>query len=117
MTTKEQIRAEIERRITDNTFGAKMELIDLLSFIDTLPEEKPSEDLEKAAEEYGSDGTGFIDMTAFRAFKSGAQLQKEQMMKEAVEAEMQPFGMYNTIIFGRLCANREKVRIIFVEED
>ena len=38
MNTIETIRAEIERRITENTFGAKMELIDLLSFLDTLEE-------------------------------------------------------------------------------
>ena len=43
-TIIEKIRAEIERRITDNTFGGKMELIDLLSFLDTLQEksEKPT---------------------------------------------------------------------------
>lgn len=39
MNTIETIRAEIERRITENTFGAKMELIDLLSFLDTLESE------------------------------------------------------------------------------
>ena len=35
------IRNEIERRITDNTFGAKLELIDILAWLDTLESEKP----------------------------------------------------------------------------
>ncbi len=43
-------------------------------------------DLEKAADEYGSDGTGFIDMTAFRAFKAGAKWQKEQFEKNRLAA-------------------------------
>ena len=33
------IRKEIERRITDNTFGAKLELIDILAWLDTLESE------------------------------------------------------------------------------
>ncbi|MBO7684800.1 MAG: hypothetical protein J6Y20_04535 [Lachnospiraceae bacterium] len=36
----EQIRAEIERRISKNTFGAKLELIDILAWLDTLPSEE-----------------------------------------------------------------------------
>lgn len=36
---KELIRREIERRITDNTFGAKLELFDILAWLDTLPDE------------------------------------------------------------------------------
>ena len=49
MTIIEQIKAEIERRITDNTFGAKLELIDILAWLDTLESEKPTkhEELEK----------------------------------------------------------------------
>lgn len=43
MNTIDKIRAEIERRITDNTFGAKLELIDILAWLDTL-EEPVSED-------------------------------------------------------------------------
>lgn len=41
MTIIEKIKAEIERRITDNTFGAKLELIDILAWLDTLESEKP----------------------------------------------------------------------------
>ena len=43
MTQIEQIRQEIERRITDNTFGAKLELIDILVWLDTLQEQDMGE--------------------------------------------------------------------------
>lgn len=50
----EQIRAEIERRFWD--FGTPLhddevtkKVDEILSFIDTIPEEEPSEDLEKVA--------------------------------------------------------------------
>jgi len=42
------IRQEIERRITDNTFGAKLELIDILAYLDTLSVDAP-EGLDEAA--------------------------------------------------------------------
>lgn len=42
----ERIKQEIEQRISDNTFGAKLELIDLLSFIESLEKEQDV-DLEK----------------------------------------------------------------------
>ncbi len=52
MTIIEQIKAEIERRITDNTFGAKLELIDILTWLDTLESEKPmNQGLDKEIEE------------------------------------------------------------------
>lgn len=44
MTIIEQIKAEIERRITDNTFGAKLELIDILAWLDTLESEHLADD-------------------------------------------------------------------------
>lgn len=63
MTTKELIRAEIERRMTDNTFGAKLELMDILSFLDTLEEPscpKESDDLKKEVQHYYSDNFDYI---------------------------------------------------------
>lgn len=59
MTIIEQIKAEIERRITDNTFGAKLELIDILAWLSTLESEKPMnlEGLEKEIEEYFPEST------------------------------------------------------------
>lgn len=54
MTNIEKIRQEIERRKKENmydelpiTIGRYYEDRDLLAFIDSLPEEKPSEDLEE----------------------------------------------------------------------
>lgn len=38
------LRKEIKRRITDNTFGAKLELIDILAWLDTLESEKPMQE-------------------------------------------------------------------------
>lgn len=35
------LKAEVERRITDNTFGAKLELIDILAWLDSLQQEQP----------------------------------------------------------------------------
>jgi len=35
------IRQEIERRITDNTFGAKLELIDILAYLESLSVDAP----------------------------------------------------------------------------
>ena len=67
MSNIEKIRQEIERRRHD--YGKRMlqpdgmvarakfdELTGLLAFIDSLPEEKPSEDLKEAAEEYAYRG-------------------------------------------------------------
>ena len=34
------LRKELERRITDNTFGAKLELIDILAWLDSLQQEQ-----------------------------------------------------------------------------
>lgn len=51
----------------------------LISFIDTL-QEQPVEGLGEAAGEYASDSTGFIDMTAYNAFKSGAEWMKDKIV-------------------------------------
>ncbi len=40
------LRKELERRITDNTFGAKLELIDILAWLDSLQQEQPEVDLD-----------------------------------------------------------------------
>ena len=82
MTTIDMIRAEIERQSKsienatgDFAEGRRFEQRIILSFLDTL-EEPVSDDLEEAADEYsGYPNTGFIDMTAYRAFKAGAEWQ------------------------------------------
>jgi len=111
----EKIRKEIERQLERATTeqekypdmpkyrwylreGKKELCSDLLDYMydalhikepttDSLQEETPT-DLEEAADKYASDSTGFIDMTAYRAFIAGAEWQKEQMMKEAVEGKV-----------------------------
>ena len=52
MTQLEQIKSEIERRITDNTFGAKLELIDLLSFIESLEKDTKESDVSLDTAQY-----------------------------------------------------------------
>lgn len=47
---KDALVAEIKRRIVDNTFGAKLELMDILAWLDSLPDEPASEDLEEEFE-------------------------------------------------------------------
>lgn len=83
-------------------------------------DEKPSEDLEEAAEEY-ADGE-MMSGLAERAFVDGAKWQKEQMMKEAVEGEI---GYWNqTGLSIRLDQSLEKlgygedteVKIIIVKQ-
>lgn len=61
----------------DNTYNH------LLAFIDSLPEEKPSEDLEEAAQEYA---IPFNDTTygceySYKGFIAGAKWQAKQLLK------------------------------------
>ena len=90
----DKLRAEIERRITDNTFGAKLELIDILAWLDSLQQEQqeePDKSLEEAAEksaaQYYKDA-GYspfpnVETAAHEAgFIAGAKWLKEQMMDE-----------------------------------
>ncbi len=103
MSNIEKIKAEIERQRRfieglfiegDNSFydGQDDAYNHLLAFIDSLPEEKPSEDLEEAADKYSNENeymdVGFcvepiyIGHKTEKAFIAGAEWQKEQMMKE-----------------------------------
>ena len=77
----------------------------LIEVIDSLPEDEPSKEVEEAAEEY-ADKHGFrvpydgsnnyyddVDVKASKeGFIAGAEWQKEQMMKEAVEAKVWESG-------------------------
>lgn len=104
MTNIDKIRQEIERQRSfieglftegDNSFydGQDDAYNHLLAFIDSLPEEKPSEDLEEAAKEYAYQGIPEemksqlkpIGDEIIKNFKAGAEWQKEQTMKEAVD--------------------------------
>ena len=106
MTNIEKIRQEIERLKTtnpseynyNNAEGYIWAMNDLLAFLDSLPEEKPSEDLEEAAEEY-ADKHGFrvpydgsnnyyddVDVKASKeGFLAGVEWQKNHSFKPTQE--------------------------------
>jgi type I restriction-modification system DNA methylase subunit len=120
------IRNEIERRITDNTFGAKLELIDILAWLDTLESEKPmnqnedlNEEIKKFIDEYGYERGADKLLIAIVA-RNFVEWQKEQMMEDAVE------GKIIFLLNGDVAVNigdtdeyklGQKVRIIIVKED
>ena len=103
MTTKELIRREIERRKVDAldkgfTF-VPTALQDLLSFLDTLPDEPVTdchdltEAAEKSARQYYVDGgyspfPNIETASHIAGFKAGAEWQKRKMMEGAVEGEV-----------------------------
>ena len=96
---KETIRQEIERRIKLYSITNEEEqwivntYWSVLSFIDSLPEEKPSDDLEEAAEEYADkhgfrvpyDGSNnYYDDVDVKASKEGFIAGAEWMAKQGV---------------------------------
>ena len=96
MTDREKILAEIESELRSfnkaNSFdeGRWHELNHLKLFINTLPEEHVSEDLEEAAKNhayscYTSKSTGERIAACIYDFKAGAKWQKEQMLKGTKE--------------------------------
>ena len=61
------------------TVIGRMEVLEgIKNFINSLQQEQPSENLEEAADKYAGDSTGFIDMTAYNAFKAGAEWQRHK---------------------------------------
>ena len=102
MTDKEKILAEIKRRMNNRAKtlidGSYWDYKGLIDFIDSLKEKPLSEDLEQAAYKYGEeldqivgsydDDDSSVGDYAQEAFKAGARWQKEQMMKDAVECEV-----------------------------
>ena len=95
MTDKELIKQEIERRIAfqkeciKNSYrltGRPEEQIILeykqfLSYVDSLPEEPVSEDLEDAAVKYSvTDINGYDKEALYTGFKEGANWQKSRLL-------------------------------------
>lgn len=75
--------------------GCRMMALDTIDFIKQLQQEQPSEDLENAAEEYATTHLRNNEFpTADNAFIAGAEWQKEQMLKEAVEGEVYLYSSY-----------------------
>ena len=118
MTDKELldvVRAEILRLVEVRSYSKEM-ANDLLTFIDSLPNEPVSDDLEEAAVEYvnhtpcfdvaqeleeGNDPTEIDCFTiddAIGFFKAGAQWKEKQMMSKAVDAELYSDGMLTPLI-------------------
>jgi hypothetical protein len=125
MTTKQQILAEIERRIhniescpfiigefgqQEREIGEVMAYKYLLSFLDTLPDDELiSNDLKEAAEEYrqgevdsgcdyidDSDGDSLYHSACLTdAFIAGAEWDRGQMMKEAKDGYVSGIIIHN----------------------
>ena len=146
----EKILSEIERRkkslragiCNDQAFTRKQknemlvaseELSRLKRFIDSIPDEQISDDLEGAARLYAIPHyMKDIDMHYIEeypydpglevAFKAGAEWQKEQMMKEAVEGYVNYYEDSGGILMAEAqvgCPyhNGDKVKIIIVKEE
>lgn len=146
MTEKEKIqaiKAEIER--LKYIQSAPILLCeDLVTFIDDLPEESVSEDLEEAAYKYSDDiyeknrnkrnpdwnsyADGYEQAICYHvsdAFIEGANWQKEQMMKEAIDAEVKqeyynpnlPLYIDTIYVDDRADLKRgDKVKLIIIKE-
>lgn len=136
MTQIEQIKAEIERRMannhqdaTESGSGAFYEDKELLSFIDSLPEEG-IEDLEEEVREYiannGYDGLD-TEMEVQSIASYFANWQRENLMKEAIELKVKvDAGGYPYIDVTELydydkniplAKAGDKVKIIIIKED
>ena len=94
--------------------------------------EPVSEDLYEAAEDYAAtgeilpNGKEIISFDALKSFKAGAQWQKMQMMKDAVECSIILSDKYyfiedeeecSEIIEALGCKHGDKVKLIIIKED
>ena len=144
MTDKEKIRQEIKRlydgeapkhdQQCDFSDGYFTGIGAISKFLDTLQQE-PDKSLEEAAEEYfyrnWSDGSLDIKPQVKEDFKAGAEWQKKQMMKEAVEGEVIKTDKHTSVrykafygtdryfygIADKQFKPGDKVRIIIVKGD
>ena len=122
MTDKEKILAFLEGMSKGCCPKETKEIIinKIIPWINDLPEEPVSEDLEDAAEDYCKStlvGSRYIKKNAFKA---GAQWQKEQMMAKAIDAHC--FGFQGAALFSfRLPASKylvgSEVKVIVIKED
>lgn len=142
MSDKELIKQEIERRIAEGSSknyiseGA-LALESLLDFIDSLPEESASEDLEEyytkeflPKEWFAKPGHRTISQFNFFTARHFAEWQKQKMMKDVfiddyivhdgrIELEADPLPSVEPIIllpYPKFKPN-DKVKIIIVKEE
>lgn len=103
--------------------GAFHILTNLDYYIDSLQEEPVSEDLEEAANDYAHD---IVHDDVFETFKAGARWQKQQMMKDAVDAECDVILLeegdelqYSVLYpIGKRPYNKgDKVKVIIIKEE
>ena len=98
-------------------------LNDIIKFINSLPEDVVSEELEEAANKFAvSDSPHFADERAYeilieekeRVFKAGAKWQKEQMMKDAFDATLLEGHLIRQSDITHPLHNGDKVKVIIV---
>lgn len=113
--------AEKEGFITEFGKGQLECLEGLLSFIESLQEEPVSEDLEEAAKSHSKESfNGMLIEDNMEAFKAGANWQKQQMMKDAMEGKVvvDSENDWQCIrIFKRVNKIGDKVKLIIIKED
>lgn len=98
MSDKQKIKAEVERLKEENSIGLSEyeagfcngvgeTCEQLLSFINSLPKEPVSEDLEEAAQEYAKSKHTDKELQKIVAwdFEAGANWKERQMMKNAID--------------------------------
>ena len=130
MTTKELIQQYVTAH-ADNRWMDASELETLLTEFAEKLKEPASDDLEQAAIDYdscrpalyGEDDEGdYVEYIEVRkdAFIAGAQWQREQMMKDAIEVRINRDRLYNLkpIIHEKYLDYKigDKVKIIIIKE-
>lgn len=134
---KEQVCAEIERRKNKaETMRERGAYLELLSFLDTLPDEPVTDchDLTEAKEEYlrkarMTPGHEWMTRDIEDAFKAGAEWMKRKMMEWAVECSASVCKLADKVwvtpndekkfhqdVFDHFIAG-DKVRIIILPEE
>ena len=133
MTDKEKIIAEIERRTDElykelpdaskvlngdistteaNITGKYTALESLLLFINSLPEEPISDNLDDAAKSYGDEkekkagcGTEFTTGELIKAFKAGSKWDYDKLIEKACDAYCEVCGHYAHTVPTHVCRN------------
>ncbi len=135
MTDKEKIRAEVKRRkdelhylpFTDENLGKINAYEFVLKIIDSLPEEPVSEDLLGIAMELEETiGTSpHSRLTVVEHLVKAANWQKEQIMKGAIQADVNTYECVGESSYVEFVVNlpvsqfrkEDKVKLIIVKED